>query len=127
MWETRHDDLDSVQYNIALREYSQGDTLKIWNGRKGTTSYSQAPEIVEFFFNSDNDSISRMIGREGYGSFTYEFSPDSVQNETHVLLDKKGFIKRLKPVFKQKGIESRDIYITHDANCSIKPALSNIV
>ncbi len=127
MWETHHDDSDSVQYRIALREYPLGDTLKIWNGRKGTTSYSHAPEIVEFFFNSRNDSISRMIGREGYGSFTYEFSPDSVQNETHVLLDKKGFIKRLKPVFKQKGIESREIYITRDANCSIKPTISNVV
>ena len=127
MWETHHYDSDSVQYRIALREYPLGDTLKIWNGRKGTTSYSHAPEIVEFFFNSRNDSISRMIGREGYGSFTYEFSPDSVQNETHVLLDKKGFIKRLKPVFKQKGIESREIYITRDANCSIKPTISNVV
>ena len=48
MWESHHDGIDSIQYNIALREYPQGDTLTRWNGRRGT-SFSQAPEIVMIY------------------------------------------------------------------------------
>lgn len=121
VWESQ----DSIYCNIALREYPQGDTLKRWNGRK-VVDYSHAPEIVKFYSTSSSKLGGEIGGgNERFGSFSYEFTPDSVENKTHELLNKKEFLRSIKPVLKQMP-HHRDIYISHDANCSVKPSFSNM-
>ena len=132
MWESHHDGIDSIQYNIALREYPQGDTLTRWNGRRGT-SFSQAPEIVRFYYDDDlptrynglDPEKTAMLATKGFGTFFYTYTPDSVPDETHELINKKEFAKLIKPILNQKGIEKRDIYIRRDINCPVGPEMGN--
>ncbi len=125
MWEYHEGDVDSMQYSIALREYPQGDKMQRF-GDSRVAEFLEAPEIIRFHYSETPDSV---VGNafEGYGRFNYYYSPDSVYNMTHELLDKKGFAKRIKPIFKQKGIESRDLYLSHDADCPIKPSWDNMI
>ena len=123
LWERHNEGADSVFYSLALREYPQGDTLRRWNSRHGS-EYSCAPELVSFSYRStpDLDAPSlaggQALGRhKGFGSFTYTYTPDSVYDNTHELLDKKQFGKLVKSALKQKGIESRPFYLSHDKDC----------
>ena len=125
MWEYHEGDVDSLHYSLALREYPHGDQLQRFHERR-VTLYDYAPEIINFSYADVTDSIRRSWGEEGNGWFNYEYTPDSVYNMTHELLDKKGFAKRIKPILRQKGIESREIYITHDLDCPIDPSSDSL-
>ena len=131
LWERHNEGTDSVFYSLALREYPQGDTLRRWNSRHGS-DYSSAPELVSFSYHStpylDTLSLARgqVLGRhKGFGRFTYTYTPDSVYDNTHELLDKKQFGKLVKSALKQKGIESRPFYLSHDKDCPDEVSLFN--
>ena len=131
LWERHHDGLDSVYYSIALREYPQGDTLRRWKSTYGT-GYGSAPELLTFSFQSfaDADSMSRankgVLGvSKGLGRFTYTYTPDSVYDSAYELLDKKEFEKFIKPILRQKGIESRPFYLSHDKDCPAEVSMFN--
>ena len=66
-----------------------------------------------------------MLATKGFGTFFYTYTPDSVPDETHELINKKEFAKLIKPILNQKGIEKRDIYIRRDINCPVGPEMGN--
>ena len=127
MWEYHHDGRDSVQYSIALGKVPQGGKLRMANNGNSVL-YEGTPEIVQFFYYGVSDSLAA-IRRDmgGHSNFSYFFTPDSVRSDIHELLDKKAFAQCVKSILRQKGIESRDIYIRHDADCPVKVSWDNMI
>ena len=129
VWESHRGGVDSVRYAIAIGTYQNGDTLMTYQ-RQREVFYYNAPELLSFRYDSFpyNDDIRPGGGSpKGFGSFRYEYTPDSVfrPKKDIKLFNKEGYKQKLLPLLNQKGITSRQFYVYHDSTYTIDNTVDN--
>ena len=119
-WEYHRDGVDSVRYAIAIGEYQNGDTIRIYHDQR-EVQYYNAPELLSFYYNTDPHNDGNPWRGKGYGYFRYEYTPDSVfmPKKDIVPFDKEAYTKAILPILKQEGITSRQFYVYHDSTFTI--------
>ena len=119
-WEYHRNGVDSVRYAIAIGEYQNGDTMRIYHYQRDVQYYN-APELLSFYYNTDPLNDGNPWRAKGYGYFRYEYTPDSVfkPNKDIVPFDKETYTKAILPILKQEGITSRQFYVYHDSTYTI--------
>lgn len=119
-WEYHRDGVDSVRYAIAIGEYQNGDTIRIYHDQR-EVQYYNAPELLSFYYNTDPHNDGNPWRAKGYGYFRYEYTPDSVfmPKKDIVPFDKEAYTKAILPILKQEGITSRQFYVYHDSTYTI--------
>ena len=60
------------------------------------------------------------------GVFEYTETTDSVDGKTEYL-DREGYTRHIASILKQKGVESRPIYFSHDSTCTVEKSNDNFV
>ena len=120
VWEYHRGGVDSVRYAIAIGEYQNGDALKTYQNERDVY-YNCAPELVSFNYNSYPYNNRSQWSPKGFGSFRYEYTPDSVYkpNKDIVPFDKEAYSHLMMPILKQEGITSRQFYVYHDSTFTI--------
>lgn len=119
-WEYHRGGVDSVRYTIAIGEYQNGDTMKIYHNQRDVQYYN-APELLSFYYNTDPHNDGNPWRGKGYGYFRYEYTPDSVfmPKKDIVPFDKEAYTKAILPILKQEGITSRQFYVYNDSTFTI--------
>ena len=116
IWESHRGGVDSVRYAIAIGEYQNGDTLRT-SQRQRDVYYYNAPELLSFRYNSFPNNDGQQWNYKGYGSFRYEYTPDSVFRPKKDIkpFNKEGYKQKILPLLSQEGITSRQFYVYHDS------------
>ena len=116
IWESHRGGVDSVRYAIAIGEYQNGETLRT-SQRQRDVYYYNAPELLSFRYNSFPNNDGQQWNYKGYGSFRYEYTPDSVFRPKKDIkpFNKEGYKQKILPILKQEGITSRQFYVYHDS------------
>jgi hypothetical protein len=126
VWESHRGGVDSVRYAIAIGTYQNGDTLMTYQ-RQREVFYYNAPELLSFRYDSYPYNDERQGRPKGFGSFRYEYTPDSVSRPKKdiKLFNKEGYKQKLLPLLNQKGITSRQFYVYHDSTYTIDNTVDN--
>ena len=116
VWESHRGGMDSVRYAIAIGEYQSGSKFLSFKNQRDVYYYN-APELVSFHYNPFPDNDGDPWGPKGYGSFRYEYTPDSVFRPKKDIkpFNKEGYKQKILPILKQEGIASREFYVYHDS------------
>ena len=126
VWESHRGGVDSVRYAIAIGTYQNGDSLMTYQSQREVFYYN-APELLSFRYDSFKNNDGRQGGVKGYGSFRYEYTPDSIfrPKKDIKLFNKEGYKQKLLPLLNQKGITSRQFYVYHDSTYTIDNTIDN--
>lgn len=126
VWESHRGGVDSVRYAIAIGTYQNGDSLMTYQ-RQREVFYYNAPELLSFQYDSYPYNDGRQVRPRGYGSFRYEYTPDSVFRPKKDIkpFNKESYKRKLLPLLNQKGITSRQFYVYHDSTYTIDNTVDN--
>ena len=127
MWEYHRNDIDSIRYSMALGEIPEGKASHSSSTKNHDVYYYDAPQILTYRYTSAprTDSISRW-DMKGMGVFEYIESTDSVDGKTEYL-DHEAYTRHIASILKQKGVESRPIFFSHDTTCTVEKSNDNFV
>lgn len=127
MWEYHRNGIDSIRYSMVFGNSPEGKSVHSSYSTDHDIYYYNAPQILTYRYTSTplTDSISRWDA-SGMGVFEYTESPDSVDGKTEYI-DHKDYTLYIANILKQKGVDSRPIYFSHDSTCTVEKPDSNFV
>lgn len=123
MWEYHQDGVDSIDYKMRLGAYSNKRIVVANNELRNKEEEMIMPvrEIITFYYKPNNREFisDEYHSSKGFGSFQYQFYPDSIFRD-YEQIDTKEYVNLLGDVMKKNGLNYRKLHAEMDSTYDIQ-------